>query len=139
MLADAFRLILEAEQDIDVSSIVSDRAHALEACSVTCPDAVILDLDLRSGDGFEIARLIQDACPCSEIVMVCALPDPDQRRRTGETSHQLFSTDEAAGDLPAIVRSGVGSSQGIDRLDAQANQVSSSQRQGTRAKENVDG
>jgi DNA-binding NarL/FixJ family response regulator len=43
---------------------------ALAAATRLQPDAVVLDVDLGSGNGLAVARALRGSCPCASILLV---------------------------------------------------------------------
>ena len=114
MLADAFRLVLEGESDIDSLPPVTG-VEAVEVCRNARPDVVLVDADLRDTDGFALVGQIRLACPDSRVVMLYELPDRDLEKRAAVVgASSLISTRLAAEDLPGMVRQVAASGQPFD-------------------------
>lgn len=62
------RLLLEAQDDIDVVGEAADGRVAVEQAQRLCPDVVILDLSMPEMDGLEAAKAIKRIAPDVRIV-----------------------------------------------------------------------
>jgi DNA-binding NarL/FixJ family response regulator len=56
MVRTGFRMILEAEPDIDVVAEVGDGAQALRAARELAPDVCLVDIQMPKVDGLEVTR-----------------------------------------------------------------------------------
>ncbi|MDT4990631.1 MAG: hypothetical protein QOH97_523 [Actinoplanes sp.] len=56
MVRAGFRMILQAEPDIDVVAEVGDGAQALQAARDLAPDVCLLDIQMPKVDGLEVTR-----------------------------------------------------------------------------------
>ena len=56
LVRDGFRMILEAEPDVEVVGEASDGIQALERCRELAPDIVLMDIRMPRLDGLEAAR-----------------------------------------------------------------------------------
>lgn len=62
------RLLLE-EEGYEVVGEAEDVESALAAARELSPDVVLLDVQLRNGDGFEVARRLAEEQPACAVVM----------------------------------------------------------------------
>jgi DNA-binding NarL/FixJ family response regulator len=70
LIRKGFRLILEAEPDIEVAGEVSDGAAAVSMCSVLRPDVVLMDVRMPGRDGIEATRDIAAAGLPSKVLIL---------------------------------------------------------------------
>ena len=68
-----FRMILDAEEDIDVVAEAADGAVAVERALEVRPDVVLMDIRMPELDGIEATRRIQAAFPEDDPVRVLML------------------------------------------------------------------
>jgi DNA-binding NarL/FixJ family response regulator len=72
------RRILEPEPDIEIAGSAADGMQALEAAAELEPDVVLLDVNLPSMNGMQVARQLKDEQPHIAIVMLSAYHDDNQ-------------------------------------------------------------
>ncbi|HWC31828.1 MAG TPA: response regulator transcription factor [Actinomycetota bacterium] len=77
MFAQALEMLIEAEPDFRVVGVVGSGEEAVEAASSSCPDVVLMDIDLPGMSGIEATRLLVGRCPDTRIVVISAL-QPDE-------------------------------------------------------------
>jgi DNA-binding NarL/FixJ family response regulator len=70
--------VLESEPDIEIVGAATDGKQALEAASDLSPDVVLLDVNLPSMNGMQVARQLKDDQPNIAIVMLSAYHDDNQ-------------------------------------------------------------
>jgi two-component system response regulator WspF len=76
---EALRKVLALDADLSVAWVASNGAEAVERCTATRPDVVLMELAMPVMDGAEATRRIMAASPCAIII---AATDVD-----GQTGH----------------------------------------------------
>jgi DNA-binding NarL/FixJ family response regulator len=79
-LTGLFEIVAEAEDGLEAVQQVNDLS----------PDAVVLDLDMPSLDGFEVTRLIKIQNPSTRVVILTAYGGKKEIERAWEAGAQGF-------------------------------------------------
>ena len=72
------RRVLEPEPDIEVVGAATDGKQALESAAELAPNVVLLDVNLPSMNGMQVARQLKDDQPNLAIIMLSAYHDENQ-------------------------------------------------------------
>jgi DNA-binding NarL/FixJ family response regulator len=65
-----FRLVLDAEDDIEVVGEAADGAAAVSMCSALRPDVVLMDVRMPGHDGIEATRdIVAAGLPCKVLIL----------------------------------------------------------------------
>ena len=105
LVRTGFRMILEAEADIEVVGEAADGAAAMEVVDATHPDVVIMDLLMPGIDGIEATRRIKAAHPDIEVVALTSFIEEDRIVGAIEAGAAGFLLKDAeADDLAAAIR-----------------------------------
>ncbi len=72
VMREGTRLILEAEEDIEVVAEASDGEDAVKLCIQLKPDVVVLDIKLKGMNGVEAAKRIRIGAPDCAILVLSA-------------------------------------------------------------------
>lgn len=70
MVRAGMRLLLEAEDDIEVVGEAKDGIEGLELAKKLCPDVAVLDVAMPRAGGLEVIGLLQKALPEVKIVIL---------------------------------------------------------------------
>ncbi len=84
------RLILEAEDDMEVVGEAADGQEAIRIVSELHPDVLLLDVAMPVMDGLEALPLIRESAPRTHIVMLTGVSSEMIRRRALEGGASLF-------------------------------------------------
>jgi DNA-binding NarL/FixJ family response regulator len=103
LVRGGFRMILEAQEDIEVCAEAGDGREAVEAAAATRPDVVLMDIRMPGLDGVEATRrILAGAGPHPRILVVTTF-DLDEyvyeAMRAGASGFLLKDTDP-----PELVR-----------------------------------
>jgi DNA-binding NarL/FixJ family response regulator len=73
-----FRMILDAESDVEVIGEAADGREAIEAVSRVTPDVILMDIRMPNLDGLEATRQIVDHSPNGPRVLMLTTFDLDE-------------------------------------------------------------
>ena len=69
LVRESIAALLSQERDFAVCGEAQDAQEALPLIAKTKPDIVILDLQLKSGDGLEVVKLITESSPETKVLV----------------------------------------------------------------------
>jgi DNA-binding NarL/FixJ family response regulator len=105
MFAESVARILGDEADLEVVGVVGNAADARAAAVTAQPDVVLLDFGLPDLDGAAAARLLREAHPSAQIVMLTGQVDDLVFAAAIEAGCVGFVTkDKASSELLSAVR-----------------------------------
>jgi CheY-like chemotaxis protein len=67
--------VLDVDDRLSLAATASDGIEAVQCCKQSCPDAIILDLEMPRMDGLEALPLLRQSCPNCVIVIYSSDPD----------------------------------------------------------------
>jgi len=74
----ALRMVVEAEEDMEVIGEASNGEEALESVSADPPDVVLLDLRMPGMGGIEVCKKIRDSHPETRVLVLTSFDDDDE-------------------------------------------------------------
>jgi DNA-binding NarL/FixJ family response regulator len=83
MLREALVELLD-QAGFDVAGEAADGADAVALAKQLAPDVVLMDLRMPVMGGLDATRLIRDACPATQVVLLTAFESPDLQRQAEE-------------------------------------------------------
>jgi DNA-binding NarL/FixJ family response regulator len=105
IVREGVALLLDAQPDIEVVGSFAEAAAAVRGAVALEPDVALLDVSMPHMNGVECARLIHDACPATQILMLSMHGSPEhvyQALRAGARGYVL--KDSAGRELVEAVR-----------------------------------
>lgn len=75
MVRAGFRLILDAEPDIEVVAEASDGHQAITLTATTCPDVVLMDIRMPNLDGIAATQAMVSSTPASRVIILTTFDD----------------------------------------------------------------
>ncbi|MBW9148969.1 response regulator transcription factor [Clostridium sp. CM028] len=77
LMRDGLKTILELEENIEVVALAKDGVEALELCSETKPQVVLMDIRMPNMDGVQCTKLIKEKFPNIVILILTTFDDEE--------------------------------------------------------------
>ena len=77
VVRNGVRLLLEHEQDLEVTAEAASMAEAIERAAQVRPDVVVMDVRLGDGSGIEACREIRAQRPETKVLMLTSFSDDE--------------------------------------------------------------
>ena len=78
LVRGGFRMILEAQEDIEVVGEAADGDQALAAVAELAPDVVVIDLVMPNTDGIEAIRRLKATAPATRAIVLSSFIEDDK-------------------------------------------------------------
>lgn len=105
VVREGLRHLIDAHVDMHVLASFGDGREAVRYASTEHPDLVVIDVAMPGMNGIEVARLIHDACPASQVLMLSMHADLEYIYQAVRAGASGYLIKEAAGsELVAAVR-----------------------------------
>jgi DNA-binding NarL/FixJ family response regulator len=97
-------LLLTEDDNLEVVSEASDGLEAVQKCKQLQPDLVLLDIDLPTMNGFEVARRLSELSPSTKILFLSSYQSPDIMNEALKIGSGYVVKVDAARDLLPLIR-----------------------------------
>lgn len=106
VLASALAIAISAQPDLECIAAVSTVQAALETMAAQVPEVVLMDVQLPGTDGIEGTRLIKEAYPEVNVLILTAGATPERlAAATAAGAAGFLAKDSSFADILAIIRS----------------------------------
>ncbi len=126
LFREGLQIALNAEDDITVVGQCPDGHEALEKVARLRPDVVLLDVNLPSMNGLQVARQLKSEAPHVAVVMLTAYHDSEQVLHTMRAGASAYCPKDITPDeLVEVIRSAAAGYYMIDNQRMDADQLQS--------------
>lgn len=80
---EVFGILADSEGGVRLTPPAHDGHEAVERASAACPDAMVLDVQMRPIGGLEVLPRLRELCPTTVIVMYSSDPERIRGRELG--------------------------------------------------------
>jgi NarL family two-component system response regulator LiaR len=78
MVREGLAAMLKTAPDMTLVGQVSDGDYAVTFCSETCPDVILMDLEMPRVDGVTATRRIRERCPQTQIIALTSFSEDER-------------------------------------------------------------
>jgi DNA-binding NarL/FixJ family response regulator len=105
VVRDGLRHLIDAQPDLRVLASFGEGRTAVRYAAETHPDIAVVDIAMPGMNGIEVTRLIHDACPASQVLVLSMHADPEyiyQAFRAGAAGYVV--KDSAGSEVVSALR-----------------------------------
>lgn len=78
MVREGLAAMLKTSPDMELIGQVSDGDYAVTFCAETCPDVVLMDLEMPKMDGITATAKIREHCPQTQVIALTSFSDDER-------------------------------------------------------------
>ena len=97
IVRDGLRLLLEAQDDIQVIGDATNGREAAEQVAHLCPDVVVMDIAMPELNGIEATRQIHRTCPATQVLILSMHSTTEHIFRALQAGARGYLMKESAG------------------------------------------
>jgi DNA-binding NarL/FixJ family response regulator len=106
LIREGLSMRISAEPDLEVCGAAAAEEEAMELFRQVCPDVVIIDISLKSGDGIELVKRIKARNSTTKILVISAFQESlyaERAMRAGASGY--LNKQESHGEVIDAIRS----------------------------------
>lgn len=105
ILADALAAVIAKEEGLEFAGWAGSCSACLELINRTCPDVLLLDINLPDGDGLNLVGELRRACADTQILVLTSLADErNLQRAIGLGANGFVAKTRPASELIKAIR-----------------------------------
>ncbi|GAB1420276.1 response regulator transcription factor [Anaerolineales bacterium] len=105
MVRKGLVVLLEEFEGFEILGEANDGEHALDICGQSCPDVVLMDMNMPRMDGISATRKIKEVCPKTEVVILSSFSEEDQVQAALKAGAMSYLMKDISGDeLASAIR-----------------------------------
>jgi DNA-binding NarL/FixJ family response regulator len=97
MFREGLRLLLKTNHELDVVGEAGDGRDAVRGASALCPNIVLMDIAMPVMNGIEATKLIRQACPKTNIIVLSMYSTAEHIFRALQSGAKGYLLKESAG------------------------------------------
>jgi len=78
MVREGLAAMLKTAPDMTLVGQASDGDYAVTFCAKTCPDVILMDLEMPRVDGVAAAKRVRECCPQTQIIALTSFSDDER-------------------------------------------------------------
>ncbi len=78
MVREGLTAMLKTAPDMELIGQASDGDYAVTFCTETCPDVVLMDLEMPKMDGISATKRIREHCPQTQIIALTSFSEDER-------------------------------------------------------------
>lgn len=90
VMVDALSIVINSEPGLKVVGTAGNCRAAYDMVHRSCPQVLLLDVDLPDGDGLDMAKDLKSICPSAQVLVLTSLADDRTLMRAIDTGVSGF-------------------------------------------------